>query len=588
MPLTKTVKLVLLIGASILGITAIVLMCVLIKPKQKPSTPPNNCNPCETLSGGVCKTTCTAGQTCVGTTCADKTCGACETLSGGVCKTTCTAGQTCVGTTCTDKTCGACETLSGGVCTTTCTAGQTCVGGTCTPPSKISNLSTWFTEPVFNTIFPFAQASYIFAHDGEPFWRHKDFLSAVNFMNNHPNVAYHGFGTSSNDPQTNMYEVAAFMGGVQQETGDNALSTNTSCAGSEVSVCSGFKSNCVTQGDCFGPCGFVCNDYGTWKGCGCADDADPTWNNQVNAMVCPGFEPDVPPPILNGGLTFLYEGGLSSVTLSNAACASGLTMPLSKEASELLRCKNVCASWNPEKNGLPVVSQPAFGLPNGAVADYAMVSTDGTLYKPGGVSLATTNKNAPWNQVVASTGDTTKETCRDGFVGCQYGGRGAQQLSYNFNYNDCSLALFGDYRLSKWPNLLTSTNREHPGDAPYLCTAANQHVCDDMFGFPGGSLPADILATTPTARELAWLTSLWFWMDPERSGYAFSCHDAMLEPKLGFTCTTMIINGQSSCQEGTWAAAKQVYFKQICKYLGLPEPVVHCEDPAIGSKFCTK
>ena len=55
-----------------------------------------------------------------------------------------------------------------------------------------------------------------------------------------------------------------------------------------------------------------------------------------------------------------------------------------------------------------------------------------------------------------------------------------------------------------------------------------------------------LLVSTPPARILAWITSIYFWMKP-MSGYNVSCHQAMQDKTLGINVTTLIVNGAIGC-----------------------------------------
>jgi hypothetical protein len=162
----------------------------------------------------------------------------------------------------------------------------------------------------------------------------------------------------------------------------------------------------------------------------------------------------------------------------------------------------------------------------------------------------------------------------------QYGGRGAIQLSYHYNYTFISIELFNDYRIVRYPNLLITTDRDTWNGFPL------------MFGFPGpnpdgrNKLPDYIARTTPPARILAWMLSLVFWMKP-RSGRWMSCHTAMQKPfEYGITTANQIVNNQTGCawnkpydymnkthrdtiyKQLNWASKKNVYYIRICKILG--------------------
>jgi len=208
--------------------------------------------------------------------------------------------------------------------------------------------------------------------------------------------------------------------------------------------------------------------------------------------------------------------------------------------------------------------QPNFGLGAGTGAGVVFqpglvgVSDDGTLY--GDSSRSTTDIVASTKNLVASKTDR-RYACLGTY--CGYSGRNAIQLSYNFWYSDCSIDLFGDYRLARYPNLLITADRDTWNDFP------------GTFGFvgpnPGGKnvLPSNISSTTPPAQIIGWASALWFWMGP-RSGRPISCHEAMMQPKVnGITAVNLIVNNQTGLEAGSWAANKVLYYKRICNILGV-------------------
>jgi len=80
----------------------------------------------------------------------------------------------------------------------------------------MSYIASWLTPELFTRIFPYACISSVYTHNNTPFWDLVSFISAVNWMNNHQNKQFHGFGTTK-------LEVAAFLANVAQETGDPSL-----------------------------------------------------------------------------------------------------------------------------------------------------------------------------------------------------------------------------------------------------------------------------------------------------------------------------------------------------------------------------
>jgi hypothetical protein len=222
---------------------------------------------------------------------------------------------------------------------------------------------------------------------------------------------------------------------------------------------------------------------------------------------------------------------------------------------------------------LSPINQPNFGLGSGTGGGVVFqdglvgVSDDGTLY---GDLPSGDDKNIvkPSKECIRSVSD--RRYAALGPYG-QYGGRGAIQLSYNFNYSWVSLELFNDYRLVRFPNLIITTDRNNFNGLPYY------------FGFPGvneggnNKLPINISSTTPPARMMAYITAICFWMLP-RSGRKISCHECMLEPnKIGITGVNLIVNNDSGCNVGTWAYNKNIYYKRICNILKIdPQPTLIC------------
>lgn len=136
------------------------------------------------------------------------------------------------------------------------------------------------------------------------------------------------------------------------------------------------------------------------------------------------------------------------------------------------------------------------------------------------------------------------------------------RLPFN-SYAPCSIDLFGDYRLVRYPNLITSVDRTNFLGLP------------GVFGFPGpnpngnNQLPADIASSTPPARQMAWITSLWFYMKAT-SGRDNTCHQAMMDPfKYGITAANIVVNSQGGCDGTSWAAQKVSYYRRAGAVIGL-------------------
>lgn len=377
------------------------------------------------------------------------------------------------------------------------------------------------TEELWETIFPYSKASAVFTHDNQPFWRHIDFINAVKWMNDHPNSMYHHFGEDSSDPLINRLELCSFLANMHQETGDPSLTVPYPWGWPQAKP-KGAKYE-GPAGGCLAICEGVCAvaTFGTTKIPGMLSATQKLSPTEKLVL-------DIPDEEINGIVT----------------------------------------DFSP-------ANQPNFGLGRGTGAGAVFqdglvaVADDGTLYgdKPLTNDPLEMALIRPSSEVIGKSVDDRRYSAL-GLYG-RYGGRGAIQLSYNYNYSECSIALFGDYRLARFPNLITTTDRkEWMGRSEY-------------FGFPGPNpkganrLPAEIERTTPPARILAWATCLWFWMDTRRSGRKVSCHQAMLEPfRMGITTCNMIINNDSGCNNGTWAWNKNRYYERICKIFDIDNSTV--------------
>jgi hypothetical protein len=389
------------------------------------------------------------------------------------------------------------------------------------PSATASFLETFLTDALWQEIFPYSKASACFTHDNQPFWRREDFIAAVKWLNGHPNKAYHNFGSDSPDPLINKLEICSFLANTHQETGDPSLT--------------------------------VPYPWG-W----------PKATPQGHKYEGPG-----------GGCMAICEGVCPIATFGDQVMPGVLTGSQSLTESERQILGVTQTIMNSSVGDLSPMSQPNFGLGagtgSGAVFQPGLVAVadDGTLYGDQPLTRDPEERESirPSSEVVGKP-ITDRKYSALGVYG-RYGGRGAIQLSYNYNYSECSIALFGDYRLARFPNLIVTTDREnHLGISEY-------------FGFPGpnpqgkNKLPSKIDATTPPARILAWLTCLWFWMDNRRSGRFVSCHEAMSEPfRMGITTCNMIINNDSGCSQGTWAWKKNRYYERVCRIMGIPEDIV--------------
>lgn len=384
-------------------------------------------------------------------------------------------------------------------------------------------LEDWFTIELFEKIFPYAAASNVFTHDKKPFWDYISFINSIKWMNNHKDTRFHNF-CNNGDELINKYEMAAFLANTHQETGDPSIKipypwlwpSPPNRNGPEYDVAGGMLA--IMEGCC--------------------------------SMVAPHPTTSAAP----------FKGDLNSQVplTSNTRYLIGLSDKESLAACVL---------------NLKPVDQPNFGLGAGTGGGVvfqdglAAVSDNGTVY--GDIPTGTdANIVKPTKECIKSTTDR-----RFAALGpyCQYGGRGAIQLSYNFNYSWTSLELFNDYRLIRFPNLIITTDRIKFNGLPYY------------FGFPGpneggnNQLPLNISSTTPPARMMAYITAICFWMLP-RSGRSISCHECMLQPtKIGITGVNLIVNNDSGCKVGTWAYNKNIYYKRICNIFNIDStPTLIC------------
>ena len=385
-------------------------------------------------------------------------------------------------------------------------------------PAPSTSVASWFSQDLWDTIFPYADCSAVYSpKDDKPFWTRDNFIAAIDWINNHKNSQLHGFGSSSSDPYINKLEVAAFLSNMCQECGDRSLLV----------------------------------PY-PWM--------SPPASPQTGPHV--GFA--------GGGCVALIEGLAPQVIVhdKNSPCPVKGILQTTLHMRPL--CRKLLGLRENDVMSCVVTSvktafQPNFGLGAGTGAGVVFqpglvaVSDDGTLY--GDEPSSKIDNIVPTSKLVKSTTDR-KYACLGTY--CGYSGRGAIQLSYSFGYSWCSMDLFGDYRLVRYPNLLITADRDTWNGVP------------ETFGFPGlneggkNKLPADIASSTPSAQIMAWVSCLWFWMTL-RSGRPISCHTAMLSPKTnGLTAVNLIVNNQSGLEKGSWAADKIEYYKRTCNIMGIP------------------
>lgn len=415
-----------------------------------------------------------------------------------------------------------------------------------------------FTESMWNNIFPYTVVSSLWTTDNTPYWNYNSLMDAIDFLDNHSNPKFNGFASSNSNPLINKLELCAFLANMQQEVGEPTL-----IVPSDFNLCNSNElcqenSWCDTNHPCSTDCNQVCNMKTQWTGeCKCSPGYE--WNSDVKKCTEGGKIPDDKTVCNNNNLCNGSAGG--GIQLIEGALITNIIVSEKGKYSfpESLNVKN--CKIDATIPNLKDANQPGFGLGSSSISlstgvNLAAVSSDGTLYTST-IDYSTFTKSnfwdSPWNTQhnhdTECKNDKTsaKCNCLDGDIFCQYGGRGAIQLSYYFNYSPCSLELFGDFRLIIWPNLIIGTNN-------------------------GGTvidIPEDVLKDTPDPKILGWLTCFWFWMT-NRSKYPFSSHDSM-QKGYGITCVNSIVNGQSGCTEGTWAYEKNKYFKRICHAFKISE-----------------
>jgi hypothetical protein len=381
------------------------------------------------------------------------------------------------------------------------------------PAPARRGLRSWFTQDLWDTILPYADLSAVWCpSDKKPMYTYDAFMDAVDWMNNHVNKEFHGFGASGDD-FVNKHEVAAYLANMAQETGDPSLTAPFPWSWPKVQ-----PTGAVYEGSCGGG---ICLIEGI-------------------APVVAVHEKGTPPP---------YTGQMVH-TINDMR-------PVPKKVLGLRDNEAISIVIQDLSRG----NLPQYGLASPGVAfqpGLCCVSQTGILY--GDEPRSEKDVVIPSKELVRASNDP-KYTCKETF--CSFMGRTISQLSYSFNYNDCSIDLFGDYRLVRFPNLLVTIDRHRWNGFP------------KTFGFPGPRLdgsnppPRDVDVTTPNARILGHVATLWFWMTP-RSGRKISCHGCMLQPtKYGITSVNCVVNSQSGLIPGTWAADKISYYRRICLIMGI-------------------
>ena len=550
------------------------------------------------------------------------------------------------GYTCTDNKCvkvpcfSDCKTKPrqcgadncGDSCGTTCASNQYCnQDGQCDTISKVT-VDSWFTQELYDKIAPYAGISAIYTDDGQPLYTYQGFIDALKFMETLPNPMYHGFAASSSE-DNNKKELAAFFGNAAEETGTGFTGPQVpsiTCKpadtpGGQTQSCGGkWLANCANSNDCL-VTGMNCNMECTTGGkCMCAGGIDVNWN-APGGYLCGGgppppdpTDPDTPPaePVDRNGSfgtgVAAIEGVLPVFDAANGSCGSFYTVPITSQAvKDRLGsggCTNLCL-----QNKLLPSPNKARGLfdgqtgtqdggcffnngTEGGFGNYACVSSNGTLMQGNPSSIKITNpdtrdlfKFRTFDPKKLCTAGDTSCSCLKNDMSCQYVGRGPSQLTGGANYTDCSQAFFGDLRLVRWPNLLTTVNRAdplNPNSAFLKNCGGTKEICESVLSFPGGALPDIIIKTTPPARVLIWASTLFFWMDRYRIGFnGVSCHDAMVDPLgMGIQCVNLIVNANSCSDVGN---IKSFYYQAICRALGVkPDKDVCPQDELI--KKCAK
>ena len=85
-----------------------------------------------------------------------------------------------------------------------------------------TKLTDWFTQDIFDTIFPYADCSALYCSDDKPFYTYQDFIAGIEWLDAHKNESFHGFCQSDNLKNSKL-EMAAFLANAQQEVGDPSL-----------------------------------------------------------------------------------------------------------------------------------------------------------------------------------------------------------------------------------------------------------------------------------------------------------------------------------------------------------------------------
>lgn len=388
-------------------------------------------------------------------------------------------------------------------------------------PNPVKNtipLESLLTQELWDKSFPYADLSSVYCPiDKKPMYRFEDLIEAVKFMNKHEDSRFHGFCDNKND-RLNKLELAAFLGNFAHETSDASLESPMKWIFPPADPVSGPEKGVAGGGLC----------------------------------IIEGLLPMIASH--KRGTKSPYDGPLK-VTMGFEDFRPAARKTLGIHSDDVVSCviQSVAGAY-----------QPGFGLGTGSPAiqeHYCAVADDGTLWG---------EFPKPTNEVIKLKKDyvqslSNRSTTSMGTYSI-YSGRNATMLSYNFNMTDFSLDIFKDYRVVRYPNLLTTVDRKTWNNIP------------ECFGFPGPNpggknlLPVNIDTTTPDARIVGWLSALHFWMIP-RSGRPISCHECMLQPDTygAMLDICIIVNNQDGVNPpNSWASYKLKYYKRILDIMGEP------------------
>lgn len=279
-------------------------------------------------------------------------------------------------------------------------------------PTNVTPVRQWLTQDLFERLFPYAKASQIYTNDGQPFYTLSSLLDAIDYLNSHSDSALHGFGTTSNNQTINILEVAAFLASAVQETGDPSLTIPYPWSYPAPEPRSGPEFSAGGGGLLF-------------------------ITEGLSSSIVPIDSVDSPSP-LNGlinmklGEFFAFLLAASTHCVSDISISSFSPPALNDHEKYLMAFQQtaLAVSILDVKNA----NQTNFGLGAGTGAGVVFqpgltaVSDDGTLY--GDQPLAEADKVKPSSMAATGASNDRTKACQGPY--CQYGGRGLQQLSYNF------------------------------------------------------------------------------------------------------------------------------------------------------------